>query len=64
MICDMLKEIFGVKKPEAVVSMPTNYSRRFYLGVGINKYPGAPLNGCVNDIEDLSNFLMQISSVT
>lgn len=27
------------------------------LLVGINKYPGCPLNGCVNDITDMANFL-------
>lgn len=27
------------------------------LLVGINKYPGAPLNGCVNDITDMAKFL-------
>jgi hypothetical protein len=27
------------------------------LLVGINKYPGAPLHGCVNDITDMANFL-------
>ena len=57
-MCNILEKLFGTKS-EPVVSMPTTYSRRFYLGVGINKYPGAPLNGCVNDIEDLSNYLMQ-----
>lgn len=28
------------------------------LLVGINKYPGAPLNGCVNDINDMTTYLM------
>lgn len=28
------------------------------LLVGINQYPGAPLQGCVNDIEDMGNFLV------
>jgi metacaspase-1 len=28
------------------------------LLVGINKYPDAPLDGCVNDIEDMANFLV------
>ena len=27
------------------------------LLVGINKYPGAPLNGCINDITDMAGFL-------
>jgi metacaspase-1 len=27
------------------------------LLVGINAYPSAPLNGCLNDIEDMANFL-------
>ena len=27
------------------------------LLVGINKYPGAPLNGCINDITDMAHFL-------
>lgn len=27
------------------------------LLVGINKYPGCPLNGCINDITDMANFL-------
>lgn len=26
--------------------------------VGINTYPGAPLNGCVNDVMDMANFLV------
>ncbi|MFA6923754.1 MAG: caspase family protein [Bacteroidales bacterium] len=29
------------------------------LLVGINKYPGAPLSGCVNDITDMANFLVK-----
>ncbi len=28
------------------------------LLVGINKYPGQPLNGCVNDVQDMANFLV------
>lgn len=28
------------------------------LLVGINKYPSAPLNGCVNDVKDMANFLV------
>jgi len=28
------------------------------LLVGINKYPGSPLAGCVNDITDMANFLV------
>lgn len=28
------------------------------LLVGINAYPGAPLNGCVNDVEDIAQFLV------
>jgi hypothetical protein len=28
------------------------------LLVGINKYPSAPLQGCVNDVEDMANFLV------
>ncbi|MCK9569162.1 caspase family protein [Candidatus Pacearchaeota archaeon] len=28
------------------------------LLVGINKYPSAPLQGCVNDVEDVANFLV------
>ena len=28
------------------------------LMVGINKYPGCPLNGCVNDITDMAHYLM------
>lgn len=28
------------------------------LLVGINAYPGAPLSGCINDIEDMSSFLV------
>ena len=27
------------------------------LLIGINKYPGAPLSGCVNDVTDMANFL-------
>jgi len=27
--------------------------------VGINKYPGAPLNGCLNDIQDMSKYLSE-----
>lgn len=30
---------------------------KYYLTVGINKYPSAPLNGCVNDAMDWSNLL-------
>lgn len=29
------------------------------LLVGINAYPSAPLNGCVNDISDMANFLIE-----
>jgi hypothetical protein len=29
------------------------------LLVGINKYPGCPLNGCVNDIMDMASFLVK-----
>ncbi|MDD5569934.1 MAG: caspase family protein [Bacteroidales bacterium] len=29
------------------------------LLIGINKYPGAPLSGCVNDITDMANFLVK-----
>jgi hypothetical protein len=28
------------------------------LLVGINEYPGAPLAGCVNDVQDMANFLV------
>ena len=28
------------------------------LLVGINKYPSQPLNGCVNDVQDMANFLV------
>lgn len=28
------------------------------LLVGINKYPGNELNGCINDVEDMANFLI------
>jgi hypothetical protein len=28
------------------------------LLIGINKYPGAPLNGCVNDVNDMANMLV------
>jgi metacaspase-1 len=28
------------------------------LLVGINRYPSAPLNGCINDIEDMAKFLV------
>lgn len=28
------------------------------LLVGINKYPGAPLDGCVNDVNDMAKFLV------
>lgn len=28
------------------------------LLVGINAYPGAPLSGCVNDVEDMASFLV------
>jgi len=28
------------------------------LLVGINKYPGAELNGCINDIQDMADFLV------
>jgi hypothetical protein len=28
------------------------------LLVGINAYPGQPLNGCVNDVNDMANFLV------
>jgi metacaspase-1 len=29
------------------------------LLVGINAYPGSPLRGCINDIDDMSQFLIQ-----
>ena len=29
------------------------------LLVGINKYPGAELNGCINDVEDMAQFLVK-----
>ena len=29
------------------------------LLIGINKYPNCPLNGCVNDVNDMANFLVQ-----
>src|SRR4029077_4477460 len=29
------------------------------LLVGINAYPGAPLSGCVNDVEDMADFLVR-----
>ncbi|HEY3116002.1 MAG TPA: caspase family protein, partial [Chloroflexota bacterium] len=29
------------------------------LLVGINAYPGAPLNGCVNDVTDMASFLVK-----
>lgn len=29
------------------------------LFVGINKYPSSPLNGCVNDVSDMANFLVE-----
>lgn len=29
------------------------------LLVGINAYPGSPLRGCVNDVNDMSAFLQQ-----
>ena len=28
------------------------------LLVGINKYPGCPLSGCINDVTDMANFLV------
>ena len=28
------------------------------LLVGINKYPSSPLNGCINDIQDMADFLV------
>ena len=28
------------------------------LLVGINAYPGQPLNGCVNDVNDMAQFLV------
>ncbi len=31
---------------------------KYYLSFGINKYPSAPLNGCVNDSNDVSQFLV------
>jgi len=34
-----------------------NTTNKYYVGVGINTYPNAPLNGCVNDIEDMFNML-------
>jgi len=30
------------------------------LLVGINKYPGAPLAGCVNDVTDMANYLVDV----
>lgn len=32
---------------------------KYYLTIGINKYSGAPLNGCVNDANDWAAFLKQ-----
>src|SRR5258708_24167619 len=29
------------------------------LLVGINKYPGAGLDGCINDVEDMAQFLVK-----
>jgi hypothetical protein len=34
------------------------------LLVGINSYPGAPLNGCVNDVTDMANFLVDNCNFT
>jgi hypothetical protein len=30
------------------------------LLVGINKYPGAPLNGCINDINDMATYITSV----
>jgi len=30
-----------------------------FLGVGINAYPGSPLQGCVNDIENVCRYLIE-----
>ncbi len=49
------------KKKPAVVALPpsgdTMVSKA--LLVGINKYPGAPLSGCVNDVTNMANLLIQ-----
>ena len=29
------------------------------LLVGINKYPGQPLNGCINDVDDMAAYLVK-----
>ena len=31
-----------------------------YVLVGINNYPNAPLNGCINDVDDIKKFLVDI----
>jgi len=33
--------------------------KKLYLGIGVNKYQGSPLRGCVNDIEDLFTLLVR-----
>lgn len=45
---------FFKKKPVAVSGAVTKY----YVGVGINAYKTSPLNGCVNDIEDVFKLLV------
>lgn len=40
-----------------VVPVFTAAQKKYYVGVGINAYASAPLNGCVNDIEDMFGML-------
>lgn len=65
-MCSFITNFFK-KKPDqsqlVVVDSPggdlvaQSAATKFYVGVGINSYSNAPLNGCVNDIEDVFGLL-------
>jgi len=52
----MCKKLFGGSDSTPVLLTPGD---RVVL-VGINKYPNAPLNGCVNDVLDMADFLADV----
>lgn len=49
----------GLIKIEQIFSRPNQYNGNDKaLLIGINKYPTAPLNGCINDVENMKDFLI------
>jgi hypothetical protein len=62
----LLALLFGCGKPQPTQptapttpppTPPTTQVNKKAVIVGINKYPGAPLNGCVNDANDITSYL-------